>query len=196
MKFLFFTISLLTLLACSGKKTATQDKAANPTTTNAEPEPPIAIAADKLTNENGNVASAGKWLYEKTTDHEGNPVYKASTTSPTVLEFEFPYNGGSTATLIIRKRESGTHVYIQVSKGQFNRSFQGGQARVRFDNSPPVNYAFSAAENGSANVIFFDSEKAIIDKLKKARNMVVDVQFAGQGNRQIAFRTTGLVWNH
>lgn len=197
MKLLLFTASLLMLFACSGKKPDSQDKvrAQTETTANAEPEPPVGMASDKPAT-GSNVADAGKWQYERTTDKTNNPVYKASTTSPTVLEFDFPYNGGSTATLTIRKRASGTHVYIQVSKGQFNRSFQGGNARVRFDANPPVNYAFSAAENGSANVIFFDSEQAVLAKIKKARTMIVDVQFAGQGNRQIEFRTAGLVWNH
>lgn len=135
------------------------------------------------------------WRYEKTTDNEGRSVQKASTMSPNLLEFEFPYNGGSTATLTLRKRADDTHVYIQVSKGQFNRSFQGGQARVRFDGKAPVLYSFSAAENGSANVIFFDADQKLINQMKTARNMVVDVEFAGQGKRQITFRTAGLTWN-
>ncbi len=134
------------------------------------------------------------WQYSKRVDNEGRTVYKASITSPRLLEFDFPYTGGSVATLTIRKRDTDTHVYIQVSKGQFNRSFQEGKARVRFDGSAPVTYTFSAAENGSANVIFFDAEKVLIKRLKTARIMLVDVDFAGQGTRQIEFRTAGLKW--
>lgn len=195
MKNPLYLLSLLTLLACSEKRTATQETASGQTQVkpNAGPEPPVAPSSDKpVVNE----SNAGKWLYEKTVDKEGHPVHKASTISPTLLNFDFPYAGGSTATLTIRKRDSGTHAYIQVSRGQFNRSFQGGKARIRFDENPAITYGVSAAENGSANIIFFDQEQVLINKMKRARSMVVDIEFAGQGNRQIEFRTAGLTWNH
>ncbi len=194
-KNLLYLLSLLTLLACSEKKTATQETASGQTQVkpNAGPEPPIAPSSDKPTLSRTN---AGKWLYEKTVDQEGQPIYKASTISPTLLQFDFPYAGGSMATLTIRKRDSGTHVYIQMSKGQFNRSFQGGKARIRFDGNAAITYGVSAAENGSANIIFFDQEQVLINKMKRARNIVVDIEFAGQGSRQIEFQTAGLTWNH
>ena len=100
------------------------------------------------------------------------------------------------ATLTIRKRDNSTTIYVQVSKGQFNRSYQGGTARIRFDGKPPVPYSFSAAENGSATIIFFDSAQALIDRMKRADNMVVDVEFHGQGYRQIAFTIADLTWHH
>lgn len=154
------------------------------------------VSSEKAVPEKSSVANAGKWHYEQKIDKEGHTVFKAFIVSPTLLEFDFPYNGGSTATLTIRKRNDDTHVYIQVSKGQFNRSFQEGKARVRFDNTSPVTYSFSAAENGSANVIFFDSERELINRMKAARNMTVDVEFAGQGQRKIDFKLAGLQWRH
>ncbi|WP_460962345.1 hypothetical protein [Spirosoma litoris] len=197
MKIPLYTLVLLTLLSCSGKEKANQatNSTSGKATTTDTLQPPVAIS-EQSTGQQEAPEGAGTWRYERTTDRVGNPVYKASITSPRLLEFSFPYAGGSIATLTIRKRESGTHVYIQVSKGQFNRSFQGGKADVRFDGNPVVPYAFSAAENGSANIIFFDSEKALIDKLKTTKKMTVDVAFAGQGQRQIEFITAGLVWNH
>ncbi|MVM31886.1 hypothetical protein GO755_17690 [Spirosoma sp. HMF4905] len=196
MKTLFYFISLLTLLSCSEKEnqSASTDSGKATATTDTL-QPPVAVS-EQSTTKSDSPAGSGTWRYEKTTDKEGHSVYKASITSPNLLEFSFPYAGGSTATLTIRKRESGTHVYIHVSKGQFNRSFQGGRAGVRFDGKPAISYSFSAAENGSANIIFFDSEQTLIDKMKAARNMIVNVDFAGQGQRQIEFRTAGLAWNH
>ncbi|GAB3990837.1 hypothetical protein GCM10028807_18900 [Spirosoma daeguense] len=157
---------------------------------------PLRNVAKTQVSSKGNVAGNTTWQYSETKDNEGRNVYKASITSPKLLEFEFPYEGGSVATLTIRKRENDIHVYIQVSKGQFNRSFQGGKARIRFDKKPAVTYGFSAAENGSANVIFFDSEKSLIKQLKMARTMVVDAEFAGQGTRQIVFQTANLNWTY
>ncbi|QDK78172.1 hypothetical protein EXU85_06000 [Spirosoma sp. KCTC 42546] len=194
---LLHLLALLTLFSCSDKDKAQQTNVARSTKTTTDTmEPPVALSDDKPISTKAAPAGAVTWTYAKTTDKEGHSVYKASITSPKLLEFGFPYAGGSIATLTIRKRESGTHVYIQVSKGQFNRSFQEGKAHVRFDENPAITYSFSAAENGSANIIFFDSDQALINKMKAARNMTVDVDFAGQGKRLIEFQTAGLVWNH
>ncbi len=187
--------SLTLIWGCSTKEKASQEAVNDQNlpkadTTATQPVNTTYAAANKPDSRPG----TSTWQYSKRVDNEGRTVYKASITSPRLLEFDFPYNGGSVATLTIRKRDTNTHVYIQVSKGQFNRSFQEGKANVRFDGSAPVTYTFSAAENGSANVIFFDSEKALIKQLKTARTMLVDVDFAGQGSRQIEFRTAGLNW--
>ncbi|GAB2602968.1 hypothetical protein [Spirosoma areae] len=196
-KNLLYLLSLLLFVSCSEKKTATQEKAANQpeVASSVNPEPPIGSSSKKTISKNSPVANAGKWLYEKTTDKEGRTVQKASITSPNLLQFGFPYAGGSTATLTIRKRDSGTNVYLHVSKGQFNRSFQGGNARIGFDGKPASTYAFSAAENGSANIIFFDEAQALIDRMNASRNMIIDVEFYAQGRRQIEFRTADLTWN-
>ena len=138
-----------------------------------------------------------KWQYKQTVNQEGETIYKASLDSPTLLQFGFPYTGGSTAALTIRQRQQQqATVYLQVANGQFNRSFQGGTVRIRFDGKPAVTYAYSAAENGSATIIFLDEAGKLIRQLKASQRMVIDVVFYGQGNRQIEFRTAGLNWNH
>lgn len=189
---------LFLLCACSPHKQESQqalDSAQASFTTNTGQT--TMPTAQSSTTKSGTVADAGKWLYEKRVDNEGRTVSKASTRSPTRLELAFPYTGGSTATLTIRKRVgSDTHLYIQLSNGQFNRSFQGGQARVRFDGGSSRLYSFSAAENGSANIIFFDATQALIQKLKAAQTMLIDVEFAGQGYQQIEFKTAGLHWDY
>lgn len=194
MNILLYLATCLTLLACAGPDKKNQATNTNPVERPAATSlaPPVnALPNTPTPTPSGSVTS---WQYTKTVDNEGREVSKASVTSPDLLEFDFPYAGGSTATLTLRRRAGTTHVYIQVSKGQFNRSYQGGQASVRFDGGSPVSYAFSAAENGSASVIFFDSEQALINRLKAADKMVVIVEFEGQGNRQITFRTAGLRW--
>lgn len=123
-------------------------------------------------------------------------MYKASIPATRLLYFSFPHNGGSVVTLTIRRRNDETHVYLSVSKGQFNNSFQGGKARIRFDDHPAVAYSFSAAANGTANTIFFDATQALIAKMKAARMMYVEVGFASQGQQAVAFTVAGLRWNH
>lgn len=190
-------VSLLALIACSGKKQTTRSTPPDLARTTAAT--PRFEAADGTTAgaQPAQVPSTptGGWHYEKKVDQSGNPIYKASITSPDLLQFAFPHAGGSTATLTIRHRNDLTSLYLEVSRGQFNRSFQGGTARIRFDGGPTRNYPFSAAENGRANIIFFDSAAPLINQLKKAQTMTVDVDFYAQGRRKIAFRTANLNWN-
>lgn len=197
MKVLIGAIGLLLLGSCSTKEKTTQQPTEPTVAESKEAAKTHATGAvaDKSDENIKLVAGAGKWAYEKKIDKEGKPVYKASLVASNRLEFAFPYNGGSVATLTIRKRESGTTVYIEVSKGQFNRSFQGGKARIRFDHQSPVAYELIAAENGRANIVFFDAEQKLISQLKAAKEMVIDLDFAGQGVRQIVFKTDGLKWS-
>ena len=198
MKSILCVIALLILSACSGKKKETSATIANTVQPSAggSPTPAAETKSDAPVLKNEPLADADTWKYEETVDKTGNTIYKASITSPTLLQFGFPYAGGSTATLTVRKRDDRTTVYLQVSNGQFNRSFQGGSVRIRFDGKPAVSYSYSAAENGRANIIFFDTEQKLVDQLKAARSTSIDVEFYAQGHRQVPFRTAGLHWNH
>ena len=149
--------------------------------------PPVAPAA--APTEPTAAPTVAGWQYTRS-----GTTHKATITSPTRLQFAFPYEGGSTATLTLRQRNGSTSVYIEVSKGQFNRSFQGGSARVRFDNRPAESFELLAAENGRANILFFGDEQRLIQRIRAARQLVVDIDFAGQGIRRIPFPTAGLVW--
>lgn len=194
MTFFLWVISALVLVSCSGRK---GDRSIR-TDTVAPPVTVIRTPGNDLVNEgkNRSGARAGTWAYEKTVDQTGNIVYKASVTSSNLLQFAYPYTGGSTATLVIREKDGSPQVYIEVANGQFNRSFQNGSARIRFDAKPPVTYPLSAAANGRANIVFFDAERKLISQIKAAENMTVQVVFDGQPVRQIQFRTAGLRWNH
>ena len=194
----FLIVILLALSSCRGKEKSVRTTPADTSQiTITESLTPVNKAvADNSGDKNIPSASTEKWMYSKTVDRAGSTVHKAIITSPNVLTFTFPYAGGSTATLTIREKNNDTNVYLDVSKGQFNRSFQGGAARIRFDNTPSAIYSFSAAENGRANIVFFDSPEALIDRMKKARKMVVNVNFYAQGSRQIEFNVANLVWNH
>lgn len=200
MKRLICALGLLSVLSCTDKKRSTsQEKASSPVVQQIENsaisrsnEPP----SPKPNQQNSLAAGTTTWTYEEKIGKDGTTVYKAVLVSPTVLNFEFPYTGGSLVTLTLRHKNSIPYAYLEVSKGQFNRSFQGGSASIRFDGKSPVRYSLSAAENGRANIVFFDSAQKLINQMKGARTMVVDVEFDGQGKRHIEFTTQGLSWNH
>ncbi|UFH55495.1 SHOCT domain-containing protein [Spirosoma sp. KNUC1025] len=140
---------------------------------------------------------AEKWFYFDNSDKMGSKYYIATIDANEQLQFDFPYNGGSTASFSIRKKGASTDVYLKVSKGQFiTHSSDGGTARIRFDDGKPITYSTSGAADYSSDIIFFDNEKAIIAKLKKAKKIVIEAPFYNEGNQQMEFDVAGFKWNH
>ena len=192
---------LLTVVAicvcCSGDEKASQTNQSTSGPVASETAPPVS----KTTPASGTAlpttgpAEKTTWTYENRVEAEGEPItHRASVTSPTRLEFGFPYTGGSTVRLSIREREGDALVSLHIKNGVFNRSFEGGNVQIRFDNGPPITYPYAAAENGSATVIFLDRTGAIIRKLKSSRSVVTNLDFYNQGNRQFTFNTANLRW--
>lgn len=182
-------------ICCREKKKATRPAPVDTTLAQAL-EPPVGIpgATGTKSNDTSRTTGVKGWRYEKTMDKAGAPVYKAAINATNQLQFDYPYSGGSTATLTIRQGTGEPQVYIDVTKGQFNRSFQEGKARIQTDDYPPVTYTLSAAANGRANIIFIDGAGPLIRQLKTARKLQVQIQFEGQPTRSIEFSTSGLQW--
>lgn len=194
-KFVFSAIPLLIVLNCSKQDRETSSSRADTVLTPVM-ESPISLRVSPSQLPNHASAQVATWRYQKTTDGAGSPVYRASLTASNTLQFAYPYTGGSTATLTVRKGIGDTNVYVEVSNGQFNRSFQGGNARVRFDGKPPVTYTLSAAANGRANIVFFDAAAELAGRIRTARTVTMQVEFPGQRVQKIEFNTVGLRWNH
>ncbi len=194
MKFVVFAGSLLVIISCSKREKGTATVRADTVSTSVMARPDSLRANPSQPTDR--VLAQAIWQYEKTVDGSGGPVYKGSLTAANKLRFAYPYTGGSTATLTIRTGNTGTNIYVEVSNGQFNRSFQGGTARVRFDGKPPVTYSLSAAANGRANIVFFDEADGFVERIRTARTVSIQVEFPGQRVQKIEFSTAGLRWNH
>ena len=48
--------------------------------------------------------------------------------------------------------------------------------------------------DGSANVIFLQPKAKFIQKLRKAKKLMVETEFYAEGPRQMTFRPVGLSW--
>ncbi len=84
--------------------------------------------------------TATSWQYsQETDDMTSKAMYFASIEANDKLDFDFPYKGGSTATLTIRHKNNGNDVYLEVTPGQFNCNVINGEnIRIRFDDEQPV----------------------------------------------------------
>lgn len=137
------------------------------------------------------------WQYSEDEDkmtHEKR--YFASCVSNNEIEFEFPYDGGSNFTLTLRNMGKGNEIILEVSKGQFMPGIMSGEyCRVKFDEGETVKYTYNSAEDGSADIIFFDNSPKFLLNLKKAKKLMIEAPFYNAGRQVIYFDVEGLNWN-
>lgn len=142
-------------------------------------------------------ASGSAWKYSEQNDEMRKSSEKtASVDSENTLDFAFPYNGGSTGTIEIRRSPSyGFDVILSISKGQFVcHSFTGGHINVKFDDRPIEKFGCTSASDGSSNVIFFRTPQRMLAGLKNSKKTIIETEFFNEGSRQMTFNTQGLKW--
>lgn len=138
------------------------------------------------------------WTFETDTDKmTSKKVYFASVDATNKLEFDSPYDGGSTASLILRNKDKADQIMLKVDKGQFICGITDGCAiNVRFDNQVAVKFKASAPSDGSSTVLFIEPEKKFIKKLKAAKKMIVQAEFYESGLKTMEFDVDGFKWDY
>ena len=145
----------------------------------------------------GEVIPSSKWLYSDEEDKmTSKKKYYAQLIANDELMFDFPYNGGSVATLTIRKKRGEVDAMLKISKGQFIHDYEGGSIKVRFGNAKPSIYAISKSSDQSSNLIFIDNVSRFISNLKKYKKLLIEAEFYNEGVRQIEFNIEGFKWDH
>lgn len=136
------------------------------------------------------------WQYEERKDEMSNEIsYFAYVESTNKIEFEFPYQGGSTFTLAIRNIKGANDAILVVSKGHFMHNLMGNEyLRVKFDAEETFNLPFASSNDGKANRIFLETN-LLLDKLKKSKKLMIEAPFFNAGRKIIKFDIEGLKWD-
>lgn len=137
------------------------------------------------------------WNYSESEDKmTGEKRYFAECKSTNQINFEFPYDGGTTFTLTIRNMGKGNAVILSGDKCQFTSSYSGSETcRVKFDDADPVNYSYNMSADGSSDLIFFTYQDNFISKLKGAKKLMIEAPFYDAGKQIIEFDVEGLKWD-
>jgi len=137
------------------------------------------------------------WTNEENEDKmSGEKRFFTYTTSTNEIEFDFPYQGGSSFTLLVRNMGKANEVALTVSKGQFMPSIMNERSvRVKFDDEKPFNYSYAGTSDGSATTIFIVKANQFINKLKKAKKLMIEAPFYDAGMQIIYFDVEGFKWN-
>ena len=139
------------------------------------------------------------WVYKSEVDEmDGSTTKKAIIESSNAVEFDFPYNGGSTLGICIRKtKKYGNEVMISISNGQFISNEYNGTnyVTVRFDNNAPIKFSTVEPSDYSSDLLFLENSKKFIKLAKNAKTIKIEAPFFNEGSYVFTFDTNKpLVW--
>lgn len=183
-KIILLSLIAVSVLSCKYEKTSknTESEYAIDTLTDFEKE--------KITEEKQPI-----WEYEETIDKMNETKTKiASIEANEELLFDFPYDGGSTAKIVLRNKNGNTNVFLTISKGQFITQYDNRYIKTKFDNQKPKTQSVSESSDGSSDILFINSEKTFISKLKNSKKLIIEAEFYQEGLKQMEFNTEGLDW--
>jgi len=135
------------------------------------------------------------WRYSSRADElRGKTEHYAELVSENEARFDFPYNGGSTLRMTIRKSpQHGTDVIFRISKGQYVCGIYDCKGAISFDGKSE-GLTLATPSDHSSDVLFAKYGEAIIRKLKSSDKTIVELPFYQEGNRQFTFDTKNLKW--
>lgn len=172
----------------SSKNSKNQDSTESTDITSDSIDTPIKQSTTKRTD----------WVYNETIDEMTDKAsYTASVVSENSVDFDFPYQGGSTLQFTLRDDpQYGHDAYIRISSGQFNTSFNGTKIKIRIDSNDAMTFNCNEASDGSQDILFLKGYERIVKALKDAKTMKISAEFFSEGTRTFTFNVEGLEWNH
>lgn len=157
-------------------------------------------AVDVISEETGSieVEDQSDWKYSESVDEmTDKTAYFATIESDNSVDFEFPYDGGSTLSFTIRQSpQYGNDMYIRISKGQFNPGISGTKIKVRFDDNEAISVNCVEPSDYSTDLLFLKGYDKLLKQIKDSKSMKINVEFFNEGTRTFTFNIQGLEWNH
>jgi len=135
------------------------------------------------------------WQYSETKDEMTEKVTStAYIESRDVASLKFPYEGGTTMRLWIRKKDGVQDAYIVTTNGQIHDDFDNKTLSIRFDDDKPIDYTVLESADANPEYRFIASANKFIDRLKTAKKVKIQVQFYNNGSHTYSFDVSGLKW--
>jgi hypothetical protein len=127
------------------------------------------------------------WNYGQTTDQmTGKVTQWACLDSEDQLQFGFPYEGGTTGTICLRKGRQ-LDAYFKIDKGQIVCGVEGCEASLKVDGAEPITLSGSESSDGDPKFVFFDSYSHVLAIAKKAKQIKVEALYYQEGRQTLTF---------
>lgn len=156
----------------------------------------VTVKSEPNSSLDSSLTNLQSWQYSEFEDKMTSGIqYYAQVEAKDLLHFDSPYEGGSTASMIIRNKNGINKIYVKISEGQFNLNSSSIRWRIRFDEAQPEKHLVIRANDGSSNIVFINYD-LLINKLRSSKGMILEAEFYQEGLRLIEFNTSGLKWEH
>jgi len=142
-------------------------------------------------------ATRASWVIKTKHDAMRNKdIHLAALVSENVVEFPFPYNGGSHLNLRLLKGDTGSGFDLQASimieKGQFDCGSDGCSVSMKFDDGSVERWGMTSARGAKSDIVFFDDSQRLLGRVRSARRLIVEASFFESGRRQFTFEVPSL----
>lgn len=137
--------------------------------------------------------ASAEWTYGQRIDKMRNTSTSyAVVISENKADFAFPYDGGSFASIALRKRPGeAAAVTFSVTKGHFNCAM-GCEISAKFDDGRVERFSGIGTNNGAVDLIFIEPELRFINKLKASKKLIIEAPFYQEARTQFEFLVSGL----
>ena len=145
----------------------------------------------------GAASTTTNWAYREEKDEmRGAETRFATDTSENSIDLPFPYSGGSSAEITLRRRQKdGLQVIFSVTKGQILcTSYSPTHLDIKFDKGPVRHFECSSASEGDSTVAFLEDPASFTKQVRKASNVIIEAPLYKAGREQWSFKTSGLIW--
>ena len=118
----------------------------------------------------------------------------ARNTSKNSIALGFPY-GDEQPQLVLRQRpKDGLNVML-IGDAQFVCSeYSRDYVAVKFDDGPIENFGCSEPQSAASDTIFINRERSFVEKLRKAKTVIIEAMYYDHGPAQLKFEVAGLDW--
>lgn len=131
------------------------------------------------------------WQYGEPLDEvSGKKTLSATLLSNNSVDLDFPYEGGTQATLVVRKHpRDGLNVYVVINKGQLSCQYDNCYITIRFDDGEVIKNYVSEPTDKSNLAFFLSKTKGVISNISKSKKMYIELTFFSQGIHAFEFNT-------
>lgn len=138
---------------------------------------------------------AKNWYYDEYKDEMTWYTTKIATAeAENTLYFDFPYQWWSTSYLTVRNMRWELDIILWVSPSQINWDYNYPTIKAKFDDWTPINYSYNEPADYSSDKIFIRSENDFLNRLKKAKKLLLEVWFYQNWTKTIEFDVEWLKW--
>ena len=142
----------------------------------------------------GSASAESAWKEQTFTDEMRNTsIFTTSTKSLNTARLSFPYSGGTTVQIVLRKdSNSKTSALLLVSRGQMLCDPDSCALDAKFDDNDVEEIHAFRPDGAPAGLFMIHRGDLLIEKIKASKRVTLELNFFDHGSEQFKFDVRGL----